>query len=170
MISRNESTTSYKSTIEKTKDGKNVEVVLVEEDEECDDRDDLSSIYSRYMTNWEDRNRSRHQHDPIVAPNMGLVRKPSTYSETSEASDGSGLSWAASSESNFQVKSLASIRRQQGYKSKSGVLNGKAPAGALKPKSHLNKNLVGPRQDGYYDYEMNDSYDFKSFMGQNVQQ
>ncbi|GEQ69268.1 hypothetical protein JCM33374_g2939 [Metschnikowia sp. JCM 33374] len=92
MISRNESTTSYKSTIEKTKDGKNVEVVLVEEDEECDDRDDLSSIYSWYMTNWEDRNRSRHQHDPIVAPNMGLVHKPSTYSETSEASDGSGKS------------------------------------------------------------------------------
>lgn len=50
MVKRNDLTLSYKSVIE-NKNGKAVEVVLVEEEED-NGRDDLSSIYSRYMHSW----------------------------------------------------------------------------------------------------------------------
>ena len=51
MVNRVNSTLSYKSVTEKTKEGKEVEVVLVDEDEENDEDDDLLSIYSKYRNN-----------------------------------------------------------------------------------------------------------------------
>lgn len=98
MIKRNDSTLSYRSVIEKTKDGQNVEVVLVDEDEEPSrlDRDDLLSIYSRYMGTW--------------AP-FELNRAASTLSSVSDSSEGSAVSWAAS-DTNFQVKTKPMPRRE----------------------------------------------------------
>lgn len=97
MIKRNDSTMSYKSVIEKTKDGQKVEVVLVEEDEEPSnlDRDDLLSIYSRYMGTWEPAE---------------LKRADSTQSYVSDVSEGSAVSWAAS-DAKFRVKSITKPAR-----------------------------------------------------------
>lgn len=100
MIKRNDSQMSYRSVIEKTKDGKDVEVVLVDEEDEADtsfnDRDDLSSIYSKYMSDW-------------------VVRSDSVKSAASEVSTASTNSWC-NSEKNFQVKSIVAARREQEYK------------------------------------------------------
>ncbi|KAM9923754.1 hypothetical protein OXX59_004977, partial [Metschnikowia pulcherrima] len=170
MINRNDSTTSYRSTIEQTRDGKNVEVVIVEEDEEgddVDDRDDLSSIYSRYMTNWEDKNRARGRQFPTFAKNMGVHRRSSNRSATSEASDASGQSWAASSESHFQVKSLASIKRQSTYLPKAEVLDTMASSIAHRTKPAPEAITANAFQDtNYFDYSIGNSYDFKSYMSQ----
>lgn len=58
MVNRKDSTTSYKSVIENTSDGKKVEIVLVDEDDDAMnqsyERDDLLSIYSHYITGWDD--------------------------------------------------------------------------------------------------------------------
>ena len=52
MVNRVNSTLSYKSVTEKTKEGKEVEVVLVDEVEDDDEEDDdLLSIYSKYRNN-----------------------------------------------------------------------------------------------------------------------
>ena len=170
MINRNDSTTSYRSTIEQTRDGKNVEVVIVEEDEEgddVDDRDDLLSIYSRYMTNWEDKNRARGRQFPTFAKNMGVHRRSSNRSATSEASDALGQSWAASSESHFQVKSLASIKRQLTYLPKAEVLDTKASSIAHRTKPAPEAITANAFQDtNYFDYSIGNSYDFKSYMSQ----
>lgn len=93
MIKRHDSTMSYKSVTEKTKDGHNVEVVLVDEEEDSSnlDRDDLLSIYSRYMGTW--------------GPS-GLLRSGSTRSYMSDSSEASAASWAAS-DTNFRVKSIS---------------------------------------------------------------
>lgn len=95
MIKRHDSTTSYKSVIEKTKDGQKVEVVLVDEDEEPSylARDDLLSIYSRYMGTW----------------GSDEMRKVSARSYASDSSEASTESWAAS-ESNFRLKTNSSGR------------------------------------------------------------
>lgn len=172
MVSRNDSTTSYKSTIEKTKDGKNVEVVLVEEDEDFDDRDDLLSIYSRYMNNWGDKSgyRAQQQYSTSLPSSTGLSRKSSTRSEISEASDALGQSWGASSESNFQVKSLASVKREQAYKPKLVPVDEKVCAGKIKGNPIMSRNSFNARPDAsYFDYSVNESYDFKSFMSQQAQ-
>lgn len=116
MIQRNDSQLSYRSVIEKTKDGKDVEVVLVEEE---DDRDDLSSIYSRYMNDW-------------------VSRSDSVRSSASEASTTSANSWC-NSESNFQVRSMVAARREHEYK------NLRSPALALNTKMGQNIGKMGQK-------------------------
>lgn len=63
MIQRNSSTQSYRSVTERTREGKEVEVVLVDDEEEYDDEnddetDELASIYSKYRNNWVSRTNS----------------------------------------------------------------------------------------------------------------
>lgn len=125
MIQRNDSQLSYRSVIEKTKDGKDVEVVLVEEDEEesFNDRDDLSSIYSRYMNDW-------------------VSRSDSVRSSASEASTTSANSWC-NSESNFQVKSIVAARREQEYKTLRG------PALSVNTKMGPKTNQTGQNNGNF---------------------
>lgn len=54
-VQRNDTVTSYKSVTEKTKDGKPIDVVLVEDED--DDRD-LASLYSKYRNCWVARSNS----------------------------------------------------------------------------------------------------------------
>ncbi|KAK6465037.1 hypothetical protein DFJ63DRAFT_5008 [Scheffersomyces coipomensis] len=90
MINRNNSTTSYRSVTEKTKDGKEIEVVLV--DDEGEDDEDLMSIYSKYRNN------------------SFVFRKASTSSTTSSvASRSSGTS-------DFSSASFDSIASSQQLK------------------------------------------------------
>lgn len=165
MIKRNDSQLSYRSVIEKTKDGRDVEVVLVDEDDEADkqvDRDDLLSIYSRYMKDW-------------------AVRSSSVRSSASEASTATANSWT-NSETTFQVKSMASIRRAQAFsKAKSTIRPsvGQKPklAGGItedQDKAYLythSKHLQGHQrgkilESNYFDYTAGDNYDFNTLMDQ----
>lgn len=180
MIKRNDSTLSYRSVIEK-RDGKPVEVVLVEEDEEKDsapklnpeDRDDLLSIYSRYMSGWE-RQKLSLQAKAQRRVGSGL-------------SDASG-SWV-SSEAGFQVKTmkpndqhktqmrkatmpnLDSFRNSQ----QSKVMNsGKRiqltpKLGSYNTTHSTNARDVNNRGNSvYFDYHGNEKYDFNSFMQQRL--
>lgn len=187
MIKRNDSTTSYKSVIEKTRDGRRVEVVLVEEDEghndeEPDmsfDRDDLLSIYSRYMNDWIASTPPLTKQTGVGSGRLTtaalqlMKRNNSTRSSTSSASEASVNSWAASSESNFQVKSLATLRREQAYKSAVSLTVRKSVDVGMTevPRlHHANKQLPrapgkeSSREASYFDYASNVNYDFKSFM------
>lgn len=74
MIQRNESTLSYRSITEKHK-GKEVEVVLVDDDNEVD----LESIYSKYGKNWLGRSASMRSDTSTTS---------STFSYNSMASEG----------------------------------------------------------------------------------
>ncbi|KAK6204327.1 uncharacterized protein RJT21DRAFT_6191 [Scheffersomyces amazonensis] len=93
MINRNNSTTSYRSIIEKTKEGKPIEVVLVEDEDDTD----LLSIYSKYRNN----------------AFIGIGRNASissTTSSTTSSSNGSLFSSASydSVESTKQLKVVPS--------------------------------------------------------------
>lgn len=163
MIKRNDSQLSYRSVIEKTKDGKQVEVVLVDEDDDANvsnlDRDDLLSIYSRYMNDWVDRS-------------------DSVRSSLSEASTATANSWN-NSETNFNVKSMASLKRNQAY------LKGQRPVKAdvrlnqrsIRGKTNgpiENLHMKGPQvhqrgkiiENNYFDYSTGENYDFNTFMDQ----
>lgn len=158
MIQRNDSQTSYRSVIEKTKDGKDVEVVLVDEDDDNNnnnnnniskdlERDDLLSIYSRYMGDW-------------------VARSDSVRSAASDSSTATSSSWA-NSEANFHVKSMASLRREQAYKTGPSPVKMRSPQKTGKFLSIREENA---RPEGgeshYYDYSAGDNYDFKTFMNQ----
>lgn len=165
MIKRQDSTLSYKSVIEKTKDGQNVEVVLVDEDEDAStERDDLLSIYSRYMGHWEAR-------EPY--------RSFSTRSYASESSEAS--SWAGS-ESNFQIKRIPAIQNTRPYptsamfsKKEVSTFTGASHARGINKLDKTIPNLVSPsknsslpsrREVNYFDYSSNAKYDFNSFINQ----
>lgn len=55
-VQRNDTMLSYKSVTEKSKDGKEIEVVLVDDEELAED--DLLSVYSKYRRNWVNRTNS----------------------------------------------------------------------------------------------------------------
>ncbi|PVH15443.1 uncharacterized protein CXQ87_003283 [Candidozyma duobushaemuli] len=173
MIKRNDSTMSYRSIIEK-RNGRPVEVVLVEEDEEQlpkamparEDRDDLSSIYSRYMNDWD------RQRKPI--------RKNSTRSSVSQASE---ESWAKS-ETGFQVKPKDAIRKRDGHVRKATMPNleqfrnnsmlGRSKSKRVQstPKLSVRGEPIANgnynRGNNYFDYNGTENYDFESFMKQRL--
>ncbi|RLV82519.1 hypothetical protein JA9_003924 [Meyerozyma sp. JA9] len=81
-VKRNNSTASYMSITEKTKDGKPVEVVLVDDDQ----KDELESIYSKYRNdNW-------------------LFRTNSTTSSSASFSSGASFDSNARSETALKIK------------------------------------------------------------------
>lgn len=173
MIKRNDSTMSYRSIIEK-RNGRPVEVVLVEEDDEQlpttkparEDRDDLLSIYSRYMNDWD------RQRKPI--------RKNSTRLSVSQASE---ESWAKS-ETGFQVKSKDAIRKRDGqvrkatmpnleqFRNNSMLERSKSKRIQLTPKLSVRGEPIANgnynRGNNYFDYNGTENYDFESFMKQRL--
>lgn len=173
MIKRNDSTMSYRSIIEK-RNGRPVEVVLVEEDEEQlptakparEDRDDLLSIYSRYMNDWD------RQRKPI--------RKSSTRLSVSQASE---ESWARS-ETGFRVKPKDAIRKRDGHVRKATMPNleqfrnnsmlerSNSKRIQLTPKLSVRGEPIANgnynRGNNYFDYNGTENYDFESFMKQRL--
>ncbi|ODV67800.1 hypothetical protein HYPBUDRAFT_5636 [Hyphopichia burtonii NRRL Y-1933] len=196
MIQRNDSKLSYRSITEK-KDGKDVEVVLVEENEsENSSRDDLSSIYSKYQTDWVSRSNS-------------MLSTSSSGSYASAASFESGVS----SEAQLQLKerpntieiykqmqairgmgrspieNLSQARKGQSINSHtSGRSNNSVnyhskriqPPKPTKnvnftnsksqPNLYSNLNIFNSpqnsRESNYFDYTTSENYDFNTFMKQ----
>lgn len=189
MVKRSDSSLSYKSVTEKTKDGKEVEVVIVEEDEGSL-RDDLSSIYSKYRNDWISRSNS-------------TLSTGSSCSYASAASFESGVS----SEAQLQLKSrpaTTEIYKQMqllrgagkvvdqppnsmsrgstssnsstnsaSYNSRriqppSASLSKKTPVSMAMSKSQPNLAMADLNQNdsNYFDYSNGDSYDFNTFMKQ----
>lgn len=180
MITRKDSQLSYKSVIEKTKDGKDVEVVLVDEDDDTNntsdsiERDDLLSIYSHYMNDWAVR--SDFKHSDLAKAN--LKRSDSMLSSASEASNMTASSWTAS-ENNFHVKSSIAFRREKEPIRLRGpkmgtTFSGQRLAGIKeshqeirpppKVKAPSARLRVERPESNYFDYSMGENYDFKSFM------
>lgn len=112
-VKRNNSTASYISITEKTKDGNAVEVVLVDDDEPGDE---LASLYSKYRNdNW-------------------VFRTNSTTSSSASFSSAASYDSIARSETNLRLKpkTLAVPTAEvKGYRASPRVM-GNAAAGSLK--------------------------------------
>lgn len=173
LINRLNSTTSYKSIIEKSKEGKDIEVVLVDEEDDSE----LMSLYSKYRNDsW-------------------LFRSLSSASNVSTTSTASTTSFAPSAENEKQ--SLLKSHRNAAYqttnslraphlKLKTGSLASEAstvsenynsrriqrPAKsvAIPPYTSVSnkRHTVSVIGSNYLDYNT-DNYDFDSYMKQQQQ-
>lgn len=183
LVKRQDSTLSYKSVIEH-QEGKKVEVVLVDDDDEnSNDRDDLLSIYSRYMGGWSKEGIVKQNLTTKETTDLLLQRqrKLSVASTTSEDSDNTINSWAAGSTSNFKVKSLpikAPLLRPPPMlkESRPTVFKRGIPPRRKAPESPewqdidndeicdvVSKKSI--RDDhSYFDYSQGGRYDFDSYM------
>lgn len=148
LIQRNNSTQSYKSVTEVHK-GKEVEVVLVDEDDE----QDLESIYSKYGKNWLGRSNSNRSDASSTS---------STFSYNSMAS-----------ESQIKVKEHLNLRNSNSLRSNtSSKYNSRRIK--LPPKISEETEVVGKKEgdnndDCYFDYSKRSSYyDFNTFINQKV--
>lgn len=188
LVQRQDSTLLYKSVIENTRDGQKVEVVLVDDEEETDNgRDDLLSIYSTYIGGW-NKSSSVKSNNLIRTPRspMQRQRRNSVLSTASEESDCSENSWAAGSTSNFQVKTFiprVPLNNQQNPVAVKNRLPQVARKGIPPRRKHPESpewqdieeenpiNLISKlsiRDDGsYFDYTQGGRYDFNSYMMQN---
>lgn len=165
MVKRKDTTLSYRSVIEKNKEGEEVEVILVEEDEQAnldnkdadidDSRDDLLEIYSQYRSSWVDRSNS-------------VRSTTSTASNTS-----STASWNMGSESTFNVKHTISTRLNLSPRKpiqpiqplRSLLRQQRTQAYKQTPKSNrLSMPLAEAKETTYFDYSTGDNYNFSTFM------
>lgn len=189
LVKRQDSTLSYKSVIENTRDGQKVEVVLVDDEEEeaAGDRDDLLSIYSRYIGGWSKFGVSRlNLSTKETTEILQRLRNNSILSEASEESDCSANSWAAGSTTNFQVKQafptkapivppktsnkeLKEVRVRKGIPPKR-----KAPVSSdwqdIEEEEACNMiSEISIKDDvSYFDYSQGGKYDFESYMKQGL--
>lgn len=177
LVQRQDSTLSYKSVIENTRDGRQVEVVLVEddEDEHAQERDDLLSIYSRYMGEWNKYGSTRpNLSTRETTKSCQMLRNCSRLSSSSKDSDSSASSWgAAGSVSHFKVKSTmtsTTIEKVSPSTKKDVAPTGKAPQSPEWQEKDEEKtcNLISQVSicdDGsYFDYPQSGRYDFNSYM------
>lgn len=193
MIQRNTSTQSYRSITEKTKEGKEVEVVLVDDEDENDDGiDELASIYSKYRNNWIFRtgsttscssNASTASFESGIASESQLKLKPSVslasrHKKLQSPSNIDRLSSQIQKQRFSEMHTLPLNKSVSGNPTtnqypivRENPLNAKpmikelprvqAPYGTPEGISPLNINSK------YFDYT-SDSYDFNSFMKQQV--
>lgn len=170
MIKRNDSTLSYRSVIEK-RNGRPVEIVLVDEEEENgatkilprEERDDLLSIYSRYMSDWD------RQRKPVKRASLKL-----SVSEASERS------WS-NSETGFQVKTQArdpakqlrkaTMPNLEQFRNNDTLANPTSKRVQLTPKLNSRNAPIANgsyRENNHFDYNGTEKYDFESFMQQRL--
>lgn len=181
LVKRQDSTLSYKSVIENTKDGKQVEVVLVDDDDDISrERDDLLSIYSRYMGDWNKYGSLRKNLSTKETTRLMQRMRESSLSTASEESDCSENSWAAGSTTNFNVKpsfsqtspqkrSLPLIKEVSAPVTRKGIPpRRKAPEiSEWQDIDEQTSDLVSRLSIDdlkYFDYSQGGRYDFDSYM------
>lgn len=170
-IHRNNSTHSYKSIIEKTKDGKEVEVVLLEDNDE-----DLLSIYSKYRKMQLFRSgsvqssvaseNSAYLYNSITSSKQ-LTLKPITSAKLIDRNT-SNLGGKVSdrryrnsiSSSSSGISSNYDYRRIQPPAMKDSYTPKASPQ-----KGHRKRHTVD-FDTNYFDYSSKDTYDFNSFKKQ----
>ncbi|CAI5756840.1 unnamed protein product [Candida verbasci] len=164
-ISRKDSTISYKSVTENIK-GKEVEVILLEEEEDERDQeeeeDELLSIYSRYR---------RH--------NAWLQRSNTTSTTTNSFKSATSQVQHTKRQSNdLKLSSLSSagriiqeldLRRSNGSLKSSTSSNYKSnriqlPVSPTKNHQKIRRQTMPPLESHYFDYASNQNYDFNTFM------
>lgn len=182
MVKRNNSTMSYKSIIEKTKDGKDVEVVLVEEDVEDEERDELLSIYSKYRNNhFLFRSNSTMSSTSSTASSSAsfnstpsetqlkvhsLLAKSKTISLAERRTVAQELKLKRSSTSTAPSAAISPMRSTERYNSRR-IQNPSTPRAGVDNalKVQLSREHSEASNSRYFDYA-GDNYDFKSFMQQ----
>ncbi|CUM53411.1 unnamed protein product [Debaryomyces tyrocola] len=194
MIQRNSSTQSYRSVTERTKEGKEFEVVLVEdEDENNDEVDELASIYSKYRNNWIFRtgsttsctsNTSTASFESGVASESQLKLKPSVslasrYKKIQSPRSIDRLSSQIQKQRFNEKQNLPLNASNVGYKSTRIQYPGvKENSNNIKPLTNELPKVQASygKPEGiassnlnskYFDYT-SDNYDFNSFMKQQV--
>lgn len=193
MIQRNSSTQSYRSVTERTREGKQVEVVLVEdEDEDKDDNDEdmdeLASIYSKYRNNWVFRtdsttsnvsNTSTNSYDSGVASESQLKLKPTSnlmlrYQQLQKSRS---MKMLTSQAQNIRFSSSTlplNTSTTHDYKEHPIENDNNVTSQLPKEPPRLQVNSFIPESattpnlnSNYFDYA-SDNYDFKSFMKQQI--
>ncbi|WEJ94264.1 hypothetical protein PSN45_001748 [Yamadazyma tenuis] len=168
MIQRQDSTLSYKSVTELHR-GKEVEVVLVEEDDEVD----LESIYSKYGRNWLGRSSSTRS---------DASSSSSTFSYNSMASD-SQLRLKQISRREPQIGTIVTQRMMErtngsmnsNTSSKYNSRRIKMPKQISQITKEANQSIPEgqqkrPEEEKYFDYTKSSSYyDFSTFIHQKNQ-
>lgn len=151
MIQRNNSTQSYKSVTEVHK-GKEVEVVLVDEEDE----QDLESIYSKYGKNWLGRSNSTRS---------DMSSTSSTFSYNSMASESQIR--VKNSLRDRGVRPTTSLKSNASSKYNSRRI--KLPPKISEEKSANNTSTADITDNNYFDYTKSSSYyDFNTFINQKV--
>lgn len=177
IMERQNSTLSYRLVTERVSDGREVEVVLV--DEEDEERDDLMSIYSKYNLNW------------VLRQNLVLLQASSAASYDSGVASEAQLSvkkpQAATLEKYQQIQALRvpAVNRGSGSSASSGSLvssnynlrrimpplqKAKTMTSQRRPHQEQKALQKGQKETGvgesnYFDYA-GESYNFSSFMKQ----
>ncbi|RLV95692.1 hypothetical protein JA1_000700 [Spathaspora sp. JA1] len=171
LINRKDSVLSYKSVTEKL-NGKEVEVVLVDDDTETkptiekqdtsddsDTDDELSSIYSKYRHNWMFRSNTTSTTNSFksAVDSLSHIKQPQKIEiKTVNAS-------TVLRELNSKRGSISSSS------SSSYVSNRIQPPVTTKRSPRVNARKSMPIiESNYFDYKSNDSYDFNTFMKQRI--
>ncbi|RCK55291.1 hypothetical protein Cantr_03811 [Candida viswanathii] len=181
MIDRSGSTRSYRSTTE-TINGKDVEVVLVDDDEEEQDGksdaggnyDELLSLYSKYRNNtWLFRNTSTLSSRASFASGTGSVihTKKTAPVSTNIAGSLNMMRSSASIASSTPSKSYQSNRihppsvKQQPHPQQPVKQAQPATTTSMMTKAKRHQSMP-PVESHYFDYASNENYDFNTFIQQ----
>ncbi|CUM63613.1 uncharacterized protein PRCAT00001195001 [Priceomyces carsonii] len=175
-IQRNNSTQSYKSVTEKTKDGKHIEVVLVDEE----DRDELESIYSKYLkSSWLKRAESMVSQSS-VASSVSFESKADSTSQLKLKDRDELVAKYKKSLQDLRANYGASSLKKNNSNRTSNVTSSSLVSSAAKKLAHTPNgrkvsleimkherkelNLVA-EETKYFDFSKS-NYDFSSFMEQ----
>lgn len=183
VIGRKDSTRSYKSTTE-TINGKNVEVVLVEDEDEDEEEneeiyDELMSIYSKYRNDsWLFRNNSTTSSTASFSSRSSSTLRqkqrgiPSSIQTPKHPRDlnikrSTTESLASSSSTSTSMARYKSKRILPPTKTPSLTSNSKITNDNIQKKqSQLRHKSMPALESHYFDYASNDQYDFNTFMQQ----
>lgn len=177
VIGRKDSTRSYKSTTE-TINGKDVEVVIVEDEDEENESDEnydeLMSIYSKYRNNsWLFRNNSAAsstasfssnsssavtQKQRVIPPSIQTPKHPRDLNIKRTSG-----SVASSSMASYKSKRILPPAKTPSLtNNNSKITNDKVQ----RKESQSRRKSMPALESHYFDYASNDQYDFNTFMQQ----
>ncbi|KAG5417128.1 hypothetical protein I9W82_004761 [Candida metapsilosis] len=181
-IQRSDSTVSYRSVTEKHK-GKEVEVILLDDDEEDGERssesrraeydetdDELSSIYSKYRNNsWlfgpSSSSNSEASYD-ARSQNSNLIVKQKSMERPERVQHLRSLTTAGRIVHELNLKRSNTTTQSKPSSSGNKDKERKAPTSSL--KNHKNRASTSYFDDKYFDYAMNGNYNFHSFMNERI--
>lgn len=182
MIKRKDSVLSYRSVTEKTKDGKEVEVVLVDDDMRDGPKyrdefeDELESIYSKYkkdkwvfrtnstVSNSSESSIASYESDANSETQLRIKpRKPNPVKSKLPVVEENVANKTIAADAKTRTKfssemNLSKLKQGYGLMDQARVMSN--------PTLLSQKRQIQDANQNYFDYSSNGNYDFKSFMMQ----
>lgn len=181
-IQRSDSTLSYRSVTEKHK-GKEVEVILLDDDEDVEEStnemrrdegdetdDELLSIYSKYRNDsWLFGSKSLTASEAsfdTTSQNSNLIVKPKCTQNSKKLEGLRSLTTAGRIVHELNLKrsnTTTSFNTSSGNITTRGGLSNVAL-----PRNPVNRASTSYLDDKYFDYTMNENYNFQTFMNERI--